>query len=206
MVMVAAAMTMGGCATSKKAAATTTSTEEKTAAADTRTNVSRTDTVLQHDTTYVRQSSRTEVTPREVTAKIPLPQVQVERETSDTTSIIETPYFFSKATWSHGKLRHTLISKQGASVEGKVQVTDTNTEVRTDTKTASEKKTASTRDTASVASTNTTTTKETNQVKEKPVSPWKTVKKVAEVIGWTSIAAVLLYFILRAADFFKRRS
>ena len=197
---------MAGCGTTRQ------SITKQTATSDIQTNVSRTDTVLLHDTTSVRQSSRTEVIQKDTTVQIELPQIQIERETLDTTSIIDTPYFTSMATWSGGKLTHTLKTKPGASIKAKTRVTDTLKEHSTTTERASSIKEVSKRDSSkTTASTNTKTGIQAPAKKKhtKATNAWGWLKRIAIaaalILLITTIAAALLYFN-KGSGIFKRRS
>ena len=201
-----AMMIMAGCGTTRQSITRQTATE------DAQTNVYRTDTVLLHNTTSVRKSSRTEVIQKDTTVQIELPQIQIERETMDTTSIIDTPYFTSKATWSGGKLTHTLMTKPGASIKAKVRVTDTSLEQNTTTERTHSMKEVSKRD-------STKTTAKTNTMTGIKAPAKKKHTKATNACGWlkriaiaaalilliTTIAAALLYFN-KGSGIFKRRS
>ena len=195
---------MAGCATRQ-------SITRQTATEDAQTNVYRTDTVLLHDTTSVRQSSRTEVIQKDTTVQIELPQIQIERETMDTTSIIDTPYFTSMATWSGGKLTHTLKTKPGASIQAKTRVTDTLKEHSTTTERASSIKEVSKRDSIkTTASTNTKTgiqapAKKDDSTKANGMPRSLKIAIAAALILLITIAAALLYFT-KGSGIFKRRS
>ena len=198
------AMIMAGCGTTRQ------SITKQTATEDAQTNVYRTDTVLLHDTTSVRQSSRTEVIQKDTTVQIELPQIQIERETMDTTSIIDTPYFTSIATWSGGKLTHTLKTKPGASIKAKVRVTDTSLEQSTTTERTHSMKEVSKRDSSkTTASTNTKTgiqapASKDNNTKAKGM-PRALKIAIAAALILLTIAAALLYFT-KGSGIFKRRS
>lgn len=196
---------MAGCGTTRQSITRQTATE------DAQTNVYRTDTVLLHDTTSVRQLSRTEVIQKDTTVQIELPQIQIERETMDTTSIIDTPYFTSKATWSGGKITHTLMTKPGASIKAKVRVTDTSLEQSTTTERTHIMKEVSKRDSSkTTASTNTKTgTQAPAKKKHTKANAWGWLKRIAIaaalILLITTIAAALLYFN-KGSGIFKRRS
>lgn len=200
-----AMMIMAGCGTTRQSITRQTATE------DAQTNVYRTDTVLLHDTTSVRQSSRTEVIQKDTTVQIELPKIQIERETMDTTSIIDTPYFTSKATWSGGKLTHTLMTKPGASIKAKIRVTDTSLEQSTTTERTHSMKEVSKRDsTKTTASTNTKTgtqapAKKDDSTKAKGMPRSLKIAIAAALILLITIAAALLYFT-KGSGIFKRRS
>lgn len=201
-----AMMIMAGCGTTRQCIT------RQTATSDAQTNVSRTDTVLLHDTTSVRQSRRTEVIQKDTTVQIELPQIQIERETLDTTSIIDTPYFTSMATWSGGKLTHTLKTKPGASIKAKVRVTDTSLEQNTTTERTHSMKEVSKRDSSkTTASTNTKTGTQApakkKHAKTKATNAWGWLKSIAiaAALILLTIAATLLYFT-KGSGIFKRRS
>lgn len=200
-----AMMIMAGCGTTRQSITRQTATE------DSQTNVSRTDTVLMHDTTSVRQSSRTEVIQKDTTVQIELPQIQIERESMDTTSIIDTPYFTSMATWSGGKLTHTLMTKPGVSIKAKVRVTDTSLEQSTTTERTHSMKEVSKRDsTKTTANTNTKTgiqapAKKDDSTKAKGMPRSLKIAIAAALILLITIAAALLYFN-KGSGIFKRRS
>lgn len=200
-----AMMIMAGCGTTRQSITRQTATE------DAQTNVYRTDTVLLHDTTSVRQSSRTEVIQKDTTVQIELPQIQIERESMDTTSIIDTPYFTSKATWSGGKLTHTLKTKPGASIKAKVRVTDTSLEQSTTTERTHSMKEVSKRD-SSKTTTNTNTktgaqapAKKDDSTKAQGMPRSLKIAIAAALILLITIAAALLYFT-KGSGIFKRRS
>ena len=194
---------IAGCATRQ-------SITRQTATEDAQTNVYRTDTVLLHDTTSVRQSSRTEVIQKDTTVQIELPQIQIERESMmDTTSIIDTPYFTSKATWSGGKLTHTFKTKPGASIKAKVRVTDTSMEQSTTTERTHSMKEVSKRD--SIKTTTNTNTKTGTQAPAKKDDSTKVKGMpralkivIAAALILLTIAAALLYFT-KGSGIFKRR-
>lgn len=204
-IIIAATLLMAtGCASTKKVASETST--ERIATDTTETRITRTDTVRQRDTVLVRQSSQLEVKQRKTEIEVPVPQAQLERETTDTTSTLETPYYTSTATWHNGRLTHTLTAKPGARIHGEVTVNDTTRQSSTierrgthiDTK-SSKDSTANTRQ-RGTASTSTTITKQS-----KP-GWWQRTKDAAKLLAGIAIAAALLYFILRAAAFFKRNS
>ena len=77
------------------------------------------------DTTITETHDTTKITQRLVPVEVAIPPAMMERTTNDTTSVLETDLFKSTATWSNGKLTHTLEVKPGAKVKGQTAVTDT---------------------------------------------------------------------------------
>lgn len=202
-------LAMTGCSTARQVVQ-----QKETAKNNLQTNVSRTDTVIQHDTISVRQSSRTEVTARDTMIQVELPQMQIERQTQDTTSVIDTPYFTSKATWSGGKLTQTFKTKTGASIQSKVMVTDTFKEQSTTTERTSNTKEVSKRDSSTTVSSTDTKlvmqTPNTRQEHHSKTCGWlRTLKRKAiaavVILLCIAIVAALLYFT-KGSAFFKRKS
>lgn len=77
------------------------------------------------DTTITETHDTTKITQRLVPVEVAIPPAMMERTTNDTTSVLETDLFKSTATWSNGKLTHTLEVKPGAKVKGTAAVRDT---------------------------------------------------------------------------------
>lgn len=103
-----------GCATKRKAMAETTAKEESSSKVE-----------QEKDTTIVETHDTTKVSQRLVPIEVEIPAASKERTTTDTTSVLETDLYKSTATWSNGKLTHTLEAKPGAKVKGQIAVTDT---------------------------------------------------------------------------------
>lgn len=162
-----------GCHTAKKAVK---ETETHIRSDSTTTEVADTTIRETTDTTIIRQ--------RPTDVELPIPQAHLERETSDTTSVLETDLYRSTATIKDGKLHHTLESLPGATVKGQVTVADT-TKIRNQNTVKNSSK-ANTH--------NITQTDNKERISEKTIIKWPWW-------AYTAIAAAtaaLLFFIYRA--------
>lgn len=114
LIMICLAMLlMAGCATKRKAMTETTTQQENTKVEQ------------EKDTAIIETHDTTKLTQRIVPVEVEIPAASKERITNDTTSVLETDLYKSTATWSNGKLTHTLEAKPGAKVKGQTAVTDT---------------------------------------------------------------------------------
>lgn len=105
---------LAGCVTKRKVMTETVTSSMETSKVEQEKDTTSTET---HDTTKITQ--------RLVPVEVAIPPAMMERTTNDTTSVLETDLFKSTATWSNGKLTHTLEVKPGAKVKGQIAVTDT---------------------------------------------------------------------------------
>lgn len=133
--MLMALLTFTACVTTRKTQ--TDSIETQVETMERVENTTRTDTanvVEQHRTTNnksekttseVLHTDTTRITQRIIDVEVELPQANIQRETPDTTSVLETDLYKSTAIWSNGKLTHSLISKPNVKVKGKAVATDT---------------------------------------------------------------------------------
>ncbi len=103
-----------GCHTTKKV---TTDIENHTK--------TETKTAEKGDTLISQATETTIISQRPTDVEVEIPQAHLERETSDTTSVLETDLYRSTATIKNGKLHHTLESIPGAKVKGQAIVSDT---------------------------------------------------------------------------------
>lgn len=202
---------MAGCASHQQTASTTTTkseSESKIANATDTTKVAKfhidtgTDTVLFSKATLVKEQTNTETTARNVEVEVKLPQENRWRETYDTTSVLETELYSSTATWTNGKLTHTLKVKPGAAVRGTTTVTDTKQTTMTNTERIAETANISRKssfDSVSAASTSRSDSQSTTKILQQaaPVTR-KHHSWVAWAIPTVMIAIALLYFIIRA--------
>lgn len=104
-----------GCATKRKAIIEETATKRE----------SNSKVEQEKDTNIIETHDTTKVSQRIVPIEVEIPAASKERITTDTTSVLETDLYKSTATWSNGKLTHTLEAKPGAKVKGQAAVTDT---------------------------------------------------------------------------------
>lgn len=158
----------------------------------TKKTVKETETHIRTDTTTTQESDSlatettdsTIITQRMADVEVPIPQVHLERETSDTSSTLETDLYRSTATIIDGKLHHTLETQPDARLNATIPVADT-------TKIHRQVTTRKTRhDTASKSQQKDTQ----SQVTRKTITKWPWW-------AYTAIAAAtaaLLYFIYRA--------
>lgn len=133
--MLMALLMFTACVTTRKTQTDSTATEVETM--ERVENTMRTDTAnvveqrvatnnkSEKTTSEVLQTDTTRITQRIIDVEVELPQANIQRETPDTTSVLETDLYKSMATWSNGKLTHTLISKPNVKVKGKAVATDT---------------------------------------------------------------------------------
>ena len=133
--MLMALLMFTACVTTRKTQTDSTATEVETM--ERVENTMRTDTAnvveqrvatnnkSEKTTSEVLQTDTTRITQRIIDVEVDLPQANIQRETPDTTSVLETDLYKSIATWSNGKLTHTLISKPNVKVKGKAVATDT---------------------------------------------------------------------------------
>lgn len=152
-----------GCATKRKAMAETTAKEESSS------NVEQ-----EKDTTIVETHDTTKVSQRLVPIEVEIPAASKERTTTDTTSVLETDLYKSTATWSNGKLKHTLEAKTGAKVKGQTAVSDT---TRTSTKNEKSK--------------NTRNTSTDSKSQQKDTQEVKTTTKQASWIEWLTTGIII---------------
>lgn len=115
LIMVCIACLLAGCATKRQATTTETTTRQE----------SNSKVEQEKDTTIIETHDTTKVSQRLVPFEVEIPAASRERTTTDTTSVLETDLYKSTATWSNGKLTHTLEAKPGAKVKGQTAVTDT---------------------------------------------------------------------------------
>ena len=133
--MLMALLMFTACVTTRKTQTDSTATEVETM--ERVENTMRTDTAnvveqrvatnnkSEKTTSEVLQTDTTRITQRIIDVEVDLPQANIQRETPDTTSVLETDLYKSIATWSNGKLTHSLISKPNVKVKGKAVATDT---------------------------------------------------------------------------------
>lgn len=166
-----AMLLLAGCATKKKATAETTSTIETS-------KVER-----EKDSTITETHDTTKVTERLVPIEVEIPAASKERITTDTTSVLETDLYKSTATWSNGKLTHTLEAKPGAKVKGQIAVTDT-TKVNTKSE-----KSKNTRNTSTDSKSQQKVTQQETQTTKR--ANWNTWLTAGIVIGTTATIAII---------------
>lgn len=161
-----------GCATKRKAM-----TEETTTKQESNSKVEQ-----EKDTTIIETHDTTKVSQRIVPIEVEIPAECKERITTDTTSVLETDLYKSTATWSNGKLTHTLEAKPGAKVKGQAAVTDT-------TKTSSKKeKSKSTRNSSTDSKSQQNDTKqEAKTTKQASWSAWLTAGIIIGIAATTAI-------------------
>ena len=133
--MLMALLMFTACVTTRKTQTDSTATEletmervENTMRTDTANVVEQrvaTNNKSEKTTSEVLQTDTTRITQRIIDVEVDLPQANIQRETPDTTSVLETDLYKSIATWSNGKLTHSLISKPNVKVKGKAVATDT---------------------------------------------------------------------------------
>ena len=135
------------------------------------------------DTTITETHDTTKITQRLVPVEVAIPPAMMERTTNDTTSVLETDLFKSTATWSNGKLKHTLEAKPGAKVKGQTAVSDT---TRTSTKNEKSKNTRNTSTNSKSQQKDTQEVKTTT--KQASWSEWLTT---GIIIGTTATIAII---------------
>ncbi len=135
------------------------------------------------DTTIVETHDTTKVSQRLVPIEVEIPAASKERTTTDTTSVLETDLYKSTATWSNGKLKHTLEAKPGAKVKGQTAVSDT---TRTSTKNEKSKNTRNTSTDSKSQQKDTQEVKTTT--KQASWSEWLTT---GIIIGTTATIAII---------------
>mgnify|MGYP000479003968 CR=1 FL=1 len=135
------------------------------------------------DTTIVETHDTTKVSQRLVPIEVEIPAANKERTTTDTTSVLETDLYKSTATWSNGKLKHTLEAKPGAKVKGQTAVSDT---TRTSTKNEKSKNTRNTSTDSKSQQKDTQEVKTTT--KQASWSEWLTT---GIIIGTTATIAII---------------
>lgn len=135
------------------------------------------------DTTIVETHDTTKVSQRLVPIEVEIPAASKERITTDTTSVLETDLYKSTATWSNGKLKHTLEAKPGAKVKGQTAVSDT---TRTSTKNEKSKNTRNTSTDSKSQQKDTQEVKTTT--KQASWSEWLTT---GIIIGTTATIAII---------------
>lgn len=172
--------TATGCHTPRK---TVKESQNHIRADTTKTEASETTASEVVETTIIKER------PTEV--ELPVPQAHLERETSDTTSTLQTDIYRSTATVKDGKLHHTLESLPGATIKGQATVADT-TKLKTQNTLQKSEKT-------STHNTIQSDTKE--QLTQKTIIkwPWWAYTVIA------AATAALLYFIHRATRRRKNR-
>ena len=161
---------LAGCATKKKAM-TETATEQETTKVDQVKDTAITET---HDTTRITQKL--------VPVEIAVPEAKLERTTKDTTSVLETDLYKSTATWSNGKLTHTLEAKPGAKVKGQTAVTDT---------TKISKKSSSTKNMRNSSSDSKNSQKNTQQTTKTTQASWDIWLGAGIIIGIGATTAII---------------
>ena len=135
------------------------------------------------DTTITETHDTTKITQRLVPVEVAIPPAMMERTTTDTTSVLETDLYKSTATWSNGKLKHTLEAKPGAKVKGQTAVSDT---TRTSTK---NEKSKNTRNTSTDSKSHQKDTQEVKTTtKQASWSEWLTT---GIIIGTTATIAII---------------
>ena len=135
------------------------------------------------DTTITETHDTTKITQRLVPVEVAIPPAMMERTTTDTTSVLETDLYKSTATWSNGKLKHTLEAKPGAKVKGQTAVSDT---TRTSTKNEKSKNTRNTSTDSKSQQKDTQEVKTTT--KQASWSEWLTT---GIIIGTTATIAII---------------
>lgn len=135
------------------------------------------------DTTITETHDTTNITQRLVPVEVAIPPAMMERTTNDTTSVLETDLFKSTATWSNGKLTHTLEVKPGAKVKGQTAVTDT-------TKSSSKNTTSkNTRDSSTDSKSKLNDTKK--EAKTTTQASWSTWQTEGIIIGVATTIAII---------------
>lgn len=170
LIIICIACLLAGCATKKKAM-TDTATEQETTKVEQVKDTAITET---HDTTRITQKL--------VPVEIAIPPAMMERTTNDTTSVLETDLFKSTATWSNGKLTHTLEVKPGANVKGQTAVTDT---------TKSSSKNTTSKNTRNSSSDSKNTQKDTQQTTKTTQASWDIWLGSGIIIGIGATIAII---------------
>lgn len=170
MIIICIACLFAGCATKKKAM-TETATEQETTKVEQVKDTAITET---HDTTRITQKL--------VPVEIAVPEAKLERTTTDTTSVLETDLYKSTATWSNGKLTHTLEAKPGAKVKGQTAVTDT---------TKISKKSSSTKNMRNSSSDSKNSQKNTQQTTKTTQASWDIWLGAGIIIGIGATTAII---------------
>lgn len=134
------------------------------------------------DTTITETHDTTKITQRLVPVEVAIPPAMMERTTNDTTSVLETDLFKSTATWSNGKLTHTLEVKPGAKVKGQTAVTDT---------TKISKKSSSTKNTRNSSSDSKNSQKDTQQTTKTTQASWYIWLGSGIIIGIGATIAII---------------
>lgn len=160
-----------GCATKRKAMAETTAKEESSSKVE---QEKYTTIVETHDTTKVSQ--------RLVPIEVEIPAASKERTTTDTTSVLETDLYKSTATWSNGKLTHTLEAKPGAKLKGHATATDT---------TKISKNSSSTKNTRNSSSDSKNSQKDTQQTTKTTQASWDIWLGAGIIIGIGATTAII---------------
>lgn len=140
-------------------------------------------TEQEKDTTITETHDTTKITQRLVPVEVAIPTAMMERTTNDTTSVLETDLFKSTATWSNGKLKHTLEAKPGAKVKGQTAVSDT---TRTSTK---NEKSKNTRNTSTDSKSQQKDTQEVKTTTKK--ASWSEWLTTGIIIGTTATIAII---------------
>lgn len=170
LIIICIACLFAGCATKKKAM-TETATEQETTKVEQVKDTAITET---HDTTRITQKL--------VPVEIAVPEAKLERTTTDTTSVLETDLYKSTATWSNGKLTHTLEAKPGAKVKGQTAVTDT---------TKISKKSSSTKNMRNSSSDSKNSQKNTQQTTKTTQASWDIWLGAGIIIGIGATTAII---------------
>lgn len=135
------------------------------------------------DTTITETHDTTKITQRLVPVEVAIPPAMMERTTNDTTSVLETDLFKSTATWSNGKLTHTLEVKPGAKVKGQAAVTDT---------TKSSSKNTTSKNTRDSSTDSKSKQKDTQEVKTTTKqASWSEWLTTGIIIGTTATIAII---------------
>lgn len=137
-----------------------------------------TETHQTSDSIATESTTTTTINARPTDVEVSVPEEHLERETTDTTSTLETDLYISTATIKDGKLHHTLQTKPGAKLHATVTVADTTKVTETNTTQKSSRE-----DTRSEQ-----TQKETTRTKQPP--DW-----AGSIIAAILIAAFLYLFL-----------
>lgn len=213
--MLMALLMFTACVTTRKTQTDSTATEvdtmeriENTMRTDTANVVEQliaTNNKSEKTTSEVLQTDTTRITQRIIDVEVDLPQANIQRETPDTTSVLETDLYKSIATWSNGKLTHSLISKPNAKVKGKAVATDTTSASRHSANYRQETYNSESDSLIHQTDTKSTETKETSdKQQEKTTNEVTTIETITTtkrclLSGVASVAAIALaaYIIYR---------
>ena len=213
--MLMALLMFTACVTTRKTQTDSTATEvetmervENTIRTDTANVVEQrvaTNNKSEKTTSEVLQTDTTRITQRIIDVEVDLPQANIQRETPDTTSVLETDLYKSIATWSNGKLTHSLISKPNVKVKGKAVATDTTSASRHSSNYKQETYNSESDSLIHQTDTKSTETKETSDKQQaKTTNEVTTIERITAtkkclLSGVTSVAAIALaaYIIYR---------